>query len=136
MTHPIVSLQVSLLAALLADAQLVAALGGAFVFDAPPKGQNPPYVAISRHDALSRDGDETPGHDHRLLVQCWHPEPRRKAALDIAERVVAVALSADLSGPELLVTLIGHERTDTSIDMKTGYARAAVLLRVFTEPNT
>ena len=134
MTHPIVSLQTSLLAALFADADLVAALGGEYVFDAPPKGRKPPYVAISRHDALSRDGDGTPGHDHRLLVQCWHPEPSRKSALAIAERVVAVALSASLTSASLRVTHVQHDRTDTAIDLETGYARAAVVLRLFTEP--
>ena len=136
MTHPIVSLQTSLLAALFADSELVAVLGGRFVFDAPPRGRKPPYVAISRHDALSRDGDETPGHDHRLLIQCWHKAPSRKSALVLAERVVAVALAADLTGTALRVTHVQHDRTDTAIDTKTGYARAAVALRVFTEPNT
>lgn len=135
MTHPIVSLQTSLLAALFADAALVTALGGDFVFDAPPKGRKPPYVAITRHDALSRDGDETPGHDHRLLVQCWYPAPNRKAVLALAERVVAVVLATGLSSAALRVTHIQHDRTDTAIDTETGYARAAVVLRVFTEPN-
>lgn len=135
MTHPIVALQTSLLAALFADAELAASLGGNHVFDAPPKGQKPPYVAISRHDALSRDGDAAPGHDHRLLVQCWHPEPSRKAVLEIAERVIAVALEASLTSEGLCVTHIQHDRTDTAIDFETGYARAAIVLRAFTEPN-
>ncbi len=135
MTHPIVSLQTRLLAALFADPELVTALGGNFVFDAPPQGRKPPYVAISRHDALSRDGDDAPGHDHRLLIQCWHPEASRRATLEIAERVVAVALAADLSNADLLVTHVQHDRTDTAVDLKTGYARAAVVLRIFTEPN-
>ena len=135
MTHPIVSLQTGLLAALFADAELAAALGGSFVFDAPPRGRKPPYVAITRHDALNRDGDLAPGHDHRLLIQCWHPEPSRKAVLVIAERVAAVALTANLGVAGFIVTHVQHERTDTAIDLETGYARAAVLLRVFTEPN-
>jgi len=135
MTHPIVSLQTSLLAALFADTELMTTLGGTYIFDAPPKGRKPPYVAISRHDALSRDGDAAPGYDHRLLVQCWHPEPSRKAVLDIAERIVVVALSIDLSSDDLRMTHIHHDRTDTAIDTDTGYARAAIVLRVFTEPS-
>ncbi|MBU1176408.1 MAG: DUF3168 domain-containing protein [Alphaproteobacteria bacterium] len=134
MTHPIIALQQALLAALFADAELIAALGGAYVFDAPPSGRGPPYAAITRHDVLSRDTDGAPGHDHRLLIQCWHPEPSRKAVLAIAERVVAVALAADLGGADLIVTHMQHDRTDTAIDLKTGYARAAIALRVFSEP--
>lgn len=134
MTHPITDLQSKLLAAMLADTQLTGLLGGDNVFDAPPKGRLPPYVAISRHDALSRDGDGTPGNDHRILLQCWHTASSRKAVLDIAERIVAVALSANLNSVTLNVTHIQHDRTDTSIDPATGYARAAILLRVFSEP--
>lgn len=134
MTHPITALQVSLLAALLADTEMTALLGGDTVFDAPPQGAQPPFVTIARHDALSRDGTNAPGHDHRLLLHCWVADPSRKAALAIAERIVAVALAADLSGDDLTVTHIHHDRTETAIDTATGWARAAVLLRVFSEP--
>ncbi|UJQ95731.1 DUF3168 domain-containing protein [Mariluticola halotolerans] len=134
MTHPILALQTSLVAALLADSALTAALGGPAVFDAPPKGQRTPYVAIMRHDILPRDGDDAPGNDHRILLHCWHRHPSRKAVLAIAERVVALALESDLSGPDLRVTFAQHDRTDTSIDSQTGQARAAIALRFFTEP--
>jgi hypothetical protein len=133
MTHPIVSLQGALVAALLADAEL-AVLVGANVFDAPPKGAAAPYVAIARHDLLPRDGDGTPGYEHRLALHVWAAEPSRRAALDIAERVLAATLGADLGG-DLTVTTRLHERTDTAIDRETGRARAAVALRFFTEPN-
>jgi hypothetical protein len=133
MTHPIVALQGALVAALLADAEL-AALVGANVFDAPPKGAAPPYVAIARHDLMPRDGDGTPGCEHRLGLHAWAAEPSRRAALAMAERVLAVALSLDEAG-ELAVTTRLHERTETAIDLATGRARAAVALRFFTEPN-
>lgn len=134
MTHPIVAFQGALVSALLDDAELAAALGGNAVFDAPPKGQTPPYVAIARHDILNRDTDGAPGHDHRLLIQCWHMTPSRKAVLAIADRVVAVATSADLSSASLRVTTVRHDRTDTAIDLDTGYARASLVLRALTEP--
>jgi hypothetical protein len=133
MSHPIVLLQGALVAALLADAEL-AALVGTRVFDAPPKGATAPYVAIARHDLLAHDGDGTPGYEHRLALHAWAAEPSRKAALAIAERVLAVALGGDLSG-DLTVTTRIHERTDTAIDLDTGQARAALALKFFTEPN-
>lgn len=132
MSHPIVLLQAGLVGALLADMELAAIVGGDGVFDAPPKGRAPPYIAIARHDVLARDGDLTPGHDHRLLIDAWASEPSRKAALAIAERVVVVALSCAVSG--LVVTHRQHDRTDTAVDGRTGRARAAVALRFFTEP--
>lgn len=133
MSHAIVELQTGLIAALLADTQLLALLGGEHVFDAPPRQQLPPYVAISRHDVLPRDGDDAPGNDHRILMVCWHPDPSRSAVLGMADRVVATALSADLSSPALLVTHAQHDRTDTAIDLQSGHARAAIALRVLSE---
>jgi hypothetical protein len=134
MTHPILALQSTLIPALKVDGELVALIGADGVFDAPPKNRHPPYVVIARHDLLPRDGDDAPGHEHRLLVHIWAREPSRKAAVAIAERVVAVALDAALDGPELRVTHLQHERTATAIDPATGYARAAVTLRLFSEP--
>ena len=133
MTHPIVLLQAGLVAALRSDMALSALVGTA-VFDAPPRGVSPPYVAIQRHDVAPRDGDLAPGFEHRVVLHVWAAEPSRKAALAIAERVLAVALSAGAAAG-LEVTHRRHERTETSVDLATGNARAAVVVRFLTEPN-
>lgn len=132
MTHPILQLQAALVAALAADSELTALIGAEAIFDAPPKGRRPPYVTVARHDVLPRDGDLAPGHDHRVLVHAWSAEASRKAVLAIADRVLAVAMSASLDD-ELVVTHRQHDRTDTAIDRETGFARAAIALRFFTE---
>ena len=134
MSHPITELQTTLVTALLADSALTTALGGTKVFDAPRKNLAPPYVVIARHDVLPRDGDLTPGHDHRLLINCWHNAPSREDVLVLADRIVAVALSADLDSAELIVTHAQHDRTETAIDPQTGQSRAAIALRFFSEP--
>src|SRR5690606_301442 len=128
MTHPIVALQAAFVVALQADADL----SGVGVFDAPVRGAAAPYIVVARHDLLPRDGDAAPGFEHRLAVHCWAAEPSRKAALALAERVVA--LTAGLTASGLRVTHQLHERTDTAIDGETGQARAAVALRFFSEP--
>ncbi|RYY67355.1 MAG: DUF3168 domain-containing protein [Comamonadaceae bacterium] len=124
MSHPITELQAMLVAALRAE--------DLPVFDAPPSGTTPPYLAIVRHDVVPRDGDDAPGHEHRVAIHCWANTPSRKAALALAEHVLAVGLGP-LSGA-LAVTLAVHERTETAIDGETGFARAAVVLRFCTEP--
>jgi hypothetical protein len=126
MTHPILSLQAGLVAAL-RDAGLT-------VFDTPPQGQALPYVVIARHDVLPRDGDAAPGHEHRLLLHAWTAEASRKSAVAIAETVVAAALEAELNGDALTVTLRRHDRTDTAIDPVTGRARAAIGMTFYSEP--
>jgi hypothetical protein len=129
MTHPIIELQAALVAALKADTEL-ADVG---IFDAPPQGASPPYVAIARHDLLPRDGDAAPGHEHRVTLHVWAGQPSRRAALAIAERVVAVMDA--LAPAAIRVTHSQHERTDTAVDAETGQARAAMAFRFFTEPN-
>lgn len=124
MTHPIVELQAMLVAALRAE-DLV-------VFDAPPSGATPPYLAIVRHDVVPRDGDAAPGHEHRVSIHCWADTPSRKAALALAEQVLALGLGP--LGGALVVTHAVHERTETLVDGETGLARAAVVMRFYTEP--
>lgn len=134
MTHPITTLQGKLLAAWAADTALVAAIGPDGVFDTPPAAKKPPYVVVWRHDAVPRDGDLAPGLEHRVVLHAWASSGSRKAVLLIVERLLAVALNADLSSPSLRVTHVRHERTDTAVDGETGLARAAVVIRVFSEP--
>jgi hypothetical protein len=129
MTHPILALQATLVAALRANPALN-------VFDAPPAGRGPPYVTIARHDVLPRDGDETPGHEHRVLFHAWVADASRKAVVALAETLVMRAMAASLDSAALKVTLRRHDRTDTSIDQNTGRARAAVAMTFFSEPNS
>lgn len=129
--HPISQLQAALVAALEADAALVAITGAGGVFDGPPRDRPPPYVVIDRHDVRQADGDGAPGQEHRLVLNCWADQPSRKAALDLAEIVVARALALSPAG--LAVTHADHQRTQTVIDTDSGRARAAVTLRFFTE---
>lgn len=129
--HPIASLQAALVGALEADVALVALIGAGGVFDAPPKARPAPYVVIDRHDVRQRDGDLAPGQEHRVLLHCWSDQPSRKAALAIAERVVAAGLAA--APVDLAITHGEHMRTETVIDGATGQVRAAVMLRFFSE---
>lgn len=129
--HPIAALQAALVEALGADGALSALVGAGGIFDAPPRSRPAPYVVIDRHDMRQRDGDDTPGQEHRVLLHCWSDQPSRKAALAIAARVVAVGLDPAPSG--LVVTHAEHVRTETLIDEATGQARAAVLLRFLSE---
>jgi hypothetical protein len=126
MTHPIVVLQAALVTALRAEIEPP-------VFDAPPRDTTPPYVTIARHDVLPRDGDGTPGHEHRLVLHVWAADASRKSVLAIAEQVVGISLA--VASDDLTITLRRHDRTDTAIDQATGRAHAAVALTYFTEPN-
>lgn len=135
MTHPIIALQSTLVAALKSDATLTALIGSNAIFDAPPKGKSAPYIVIARHDTLPRDGDGTPGFEHRVLIHLWHADASRKAVLALADAVTAVVATAELGSESLVVTNRLCERTDTAIDLDTGQARAALTFSFYSEPN-
>lgn len=128
MSHPIVALQKGLVAALEAAPELV----GVGVFDAPPKGAAPPSIAIARHDVLPRDGDLTPGFEHRLVLHCWAAGPSRRAALELVSAALACVEAMTVSDG-LRITHVAHERTDTAVDTETGRARAALAVRIYSE---
>ncbi len=134
MVHPISDLQASIVSALSADIQLIAAIGNDAVFDMPPKGKSAPYIVILRHDLIAHDADISPGHDHRIQIQIWHNDPSRAAVLVLVDRVIEVMAGTDLSSLTLNVSHIQHDRTETAIDRKSGQARALLTFRVFSEP--
>lgn len=128
MTHPILALQAGLVAALRASP----ALAGVPIADAPPRGAPPPWLAIARHDLLPRDGDLAPGFEHRLSLEAWVGSPSRKAALELIEAAMEVALALGTAGG-LRVTHGLVDRTDSAVDAELGVARAVLGLRLFSE---
>ncbi|WP_116652869.1 DUF3168 domain-containing protein [Pelagibacterium sediminicola] len=127
-------IQTALVSAWSSDAALTLLVGAGAVFDAPPRGRQPPYVTILSHDTAPRDGDETPGFEHRMTVHCWTPHPSRRAALEIADRIERVVVAGPIEPDEHVLTVRRHVRTETRIDLSTGRARAAVTFRFFSEP--
>ncbi len=134
MAHAIIELQTKLILALKNDAQLVSYLGSDAIFDAPPERKKAPFVAIIRHDIISKDGDETPTNEHRILLHARHNHVSRKSVLEIVDRVLYVALNQDLSSANLHVTYASHIKTETMIDNKSSTALATISLRILSEP--
>ncbi len=134
MAHAIIELQTNLILALKNDAQLISYLGSDAIFDAPAERKKAPFVAIIRHDIISKDGDETPTNEHRILLHARHNHVSRKSVLEIVDRVLDVALNQDLSSDNLHVTYANHIKTETMIDNKSSTALATISLRILSEP--
>ncbi len=135
MAHPIQELQTKIVAALAADIALTDIIGINGIFDLPPKGKSGSYLVLGPHDVLSRDADIALGNEHRLQIRGWTPQPNRADALMLAERVVSVLTSTDLSSALLKVTHVHHRRTDSAVDLKTGRANANISFLVHSEPS-
>jgi hypothetical protein len=88
-------------AALATDAELVALLGGTFVFDEVPRGAKPPFISVEQVETRDWSTQGDSGLEHFVQLQVMTAERARGRAQAICERVQAVLDGAPL-------TLAGH----------------------------
>lgn len=65
------ALRAAIHAALTADSALAALLGGAKIYDEPPKAAALPYVTIGEARVANFSADEAPGEEHRLTLHAF-----------------------------------------------------------------
>lgn len=130
---PILAMRRAVRVALLADAALVAALGGPHVFDEAPPRQPRPYVTFAEASARDWSSSLSSGDEQQLVLSVWSGARGMREALEIAGRIVAVLADADLA-------LVGHRLIGLSYvglatqREQTGrFARADVRFRAVTE---
>ncbi len=94
---PVTILRRAIRAALLADATVVAMLGGAKVYDEAPPGAQPPYIVFA--DAQWRDWSTTlsRGAEQIFVLTGWSAQRGTREAHDIAGRVVELLDEAPLA---------------------------------------
>lgn len=135
MSSPVLALRRAIRAALLEDDTLAQLLGGAHVYDEAPPGAPTPRVAFS--DVQSRDwsAQNVQGAEQLLGLTVWSGERGARAALDIADRIVALLDEAPLQ-------LTGHQLIDlrfvtlaTRREQNGRYTRADIRFRATTEAN-
>ena len=133
MSSSVLALRRAIRSALLEDSALTQLLGGAHVFDEAPPGAPTPRIAFS--DMQSRDwsAQGVPGAEQLLVLTVWSGVRGARAALDIADRIVALLDEAPLE-------LAGHRLIDlrfvalaTRREQNGRYARADIRFRATTE---
>jgi hypothetical protein len=70
--------------ALVANAGLVALLGGPHIYDEPPQTPAFPYVTLGEARIEDLSGDDTPGQEHRLILHAWSRQGGHREAHLIA----------------------------------------------------
>lgn len=65
------ALRTAVFAALTSDAALLAALGGARIFDVPPSSPEFPYVTLGEAQLFDWSTATEAGHEHRLTLSVW-----------------------------------------------------------------
>ncbi|NVO15473.1 MAG: DUF3168 domain-containing protein [Rhodoplanes sp.] len=101
MSTAAVALRSAVHSALAADEALVSLLGGARVYDAPPRHVAFPYVTLGEARVTDFSADEAPGEEHQLTLHAWSRQGGHREA-----HLIAGALLQALDDAPL--TLSGH----------------------------
>jgi len=129
------ALRAAVHAALTADAALVATLGGAKIYDEPPREAAFPYVTLGEMRVADFSTGSEEGLEHQLTLHAWSRQGGQREA-----HVIAGALLQALDDAPL--TLAGHRlvnfrfsTADVRRESDGRTYRALVRFRAVTEPN-
>ena len=133
-TSPALALQTGLRAALLADADLVTALGGQLVFDDVPREAPFPYITIGEIETRDWSTQTSRGNEHTVTVHVWSRYRGRKQVQELIGEVDRILDGTD-------PPLTGHRLVNLSTVFWTALRepdgevyRGTVRLRAVTEP--
>lgn len=130
---PIAPLKAAIRAVLVADAQVLALLGGPKVFDDVPRTAQPPYIAFG--DATAREnGTATDrGHITELTLFVWSKQGGSKEALALADRLSTVLDDTALTVQGHRLVLMRVAAIDVRRTADKDLTRVALRLRIVTE---
>ena len=120
-------------ARLVADAALLALLGGARVYDEAPRGTEPPYVTFG--DARTRDWSTASdqGAEHFVVLEVWTQHRGAGAALTIAARIEKLLHDATLTLEDHRLINLRFEQIESRRENQGRFARASLRFRAVTE---
>ncbi|HEY1152558.1 MAG TPA: DUF3168 domain-containing protein [Pseudolabrys sp.] len=136
MTSANVALRAAIHQALSADGGLVAVLGGARIYDAPPRGAAFPYVTLgeARLTDASSDGGTT--QEHLLTLHAWSRQGGHKEAHDIAGALLQALDDAPLTPDGHRLVNLRFAVADIRRESDGRTYHAVVRFRAVTEPET
>lgn len=128
-----IELQTELVALLANDPTLINLIGNGRIFDAPRRGQRPPFVTIKSHQFAPRDAIATALFDHEIELEFWHARSARQLGFQVAEQIVELFLNHNF-GVGCRAVRQNHRHTKTTIEPRTGWAKTLIGLRITLEP--
>jgi hypothetical protein len=127
------ALQEAVFAALSADLELQALLGGPHVFDGAPRNAEAPYVHLGESETRDWSTATEAGTEISFALVVWSRQPRRAEALAIAERVRELLHDAALDVDGARLVNLRHVATETARNEKPEGRRAVVRFRAVVE---
>ncbi len=128
------SLQRAVYQALSSNAGLVASLGGARIYDAPPPGAPFPYVTFGQSTERDWSTGSEEGREHILTLHVWSQAHGRSEVHEIMGYLRAVLHEAPLALDGWTLVGLRHEYSELRRDADGESWRGLVRLRAVTEP--
>jgi len=134
MTSANLALRAAIHHALAADAGLAAVLGGAHVYDAPPRDAAFPYVTLGEARVSDVSADEGTTQEHLLTLHAWSRQGGHKEAHAIAGALLQALDDAPLSPAGHRLVNLRFAVADIRRDNDGRTYHAIVRFRAVTEP--
>lgn len=134
MTTSSVALRAAIHGALRADGALVAALGGAHVYDELPRNAAFPYVTLGEARLLDASSDDGPTQEHQLTLHAWSREGGHREAHVIAGALLQALDDAPLSPDGHRLVNLRFTIADIRRESDGRTYHALVRFRAVTEP--
>jgi hypothetical protein len=128
------ALQQAIHAALVADAALLALLGGPRIFDDVPQGQRVPYVTLGQTTVADWSTDLAPAEQHTLTLHVWSRAGGRRETHEIMGALKAALHDRDLALADHRLVYLRHELSEARRDPDADLLHGIVRLRALTEP--
>ncbi|WP_439542643.1 DUF3168 domain-containing protein [Hyphomicrobium sp.] len=134
MTSPAWELQKAIYARLVADAPLLALLGGARVYDSMPRGAAFPYVSFGPSTTRDWSTGTEAGSEHAVTLRVWSKAGGEKAVHLVLEaiRVALHDVPLTLTGHRLVS--LRHELSDSARASDGEIYAGVARFRAVTEP--
>jgi hypothetical protein len=120
--------------ALIADAPLTALLGGARVYDEPPREASFPYVTIGEARVSDFSAGSEPGAEHQLTLHGWSRQGGHREAHLIAGALLQALDDAPLALPDHRLVNLRFAVADVRREADGRTYHALVRFRAVTEP--
>ena len=130
---PIIALRKAIRSTLSADAQFVAALGGAKIYDEAPTGVALPYAAFTDVQWRDWSAQLSPGAEQILVLTLWSGQHGTREAIDLASRAISLLDEAALTLESHRLIDLRFVSLETKREQNGRLARANIRFRAVTE---
>ena len=130
-----VALRAAIHDALVIDSGVVAALGGAHVYDVPPRNAALPYVTLGDARIIDASADDSPTQEHQLTLHAWSRQGGHKEAHVIAGALLQALDDAALAPDGHRLVNLRFTLADIRREADGRTYHALVRFRAVTEPS-